>query len=620
MHFKLFLLSFILFLSIGIEAQNKASVGSNYDLKYHYLQFEVDPAVQYINGLVTSYFKATTDNVSQITFDLVDVLSVDSVIYHGQKISSTHADDILSINLPVAIGINTIDSVSVFYQGVPPTGSGFGAFITSSHNGTPIMWTLSEPYGAKEWWPCKQVLTDKSDSIDIVIIHPEGYKAAANGVLVSETLKDGKIHTHWKHRHPITAYLIAFAVTNYATYSDYVPWGNNSIQVLNYVFPESLDYAKASTPATIPIMQLYNQLFITYPYSDEKYGHAQFGWGGGMEHQTMSFMVNFGFDLIAHELAHQWFGDYITCSSWKNIWLNEGFATYCESLTHEHGLSGTNWTSWKKDEISYITQQPGGSLYVADTTSVNNIFNGRLSYAKGGMVLHMLRGEIGDTAFFRGIRSYLNDPKLANAFASTENFQAHMEAESGKDLNYFFQDWVYGQGYPMYTVLWSQGEDNIGYVRISQTTSHSSVSFFELNVPIKFYGEGRDTILIFKNTQNNQEFPWQLDFKVSSIYLDPNADIITKSPVVQSIIQPSSQEKIKLSPNPVKNELFVDMYENTEFKSVVIKNLSGQNVRDLGSTEYKKHFSFDLHNLPGGLYFIILQNDSNHFVKKIIKQ
>ncbi|NJO89138.1 MAG: M1 family metallopeptidase [Chloroflexia bacterium] len=316
---------------------------------------------------------------------------------------------------------------------------------------------------------------DKADSIDLVIIHPTTYKAAGNGKLISENVINGKMHTHWKHRHPITAYLVAFAVTNYSTYSDYVPMDDGDpIEILNYVYPEDLSYAKVNTPATIEIMQLYNRLFITYPYRDEKYGHAQFGWGGGMEHQTMSFMVNFGFGLIAHELAHQWFGDYITCNSWKNIWLNEGFATYCESLTHEFGLSGENWANWKRNEINYITEEPGGSLFVNDTTSENAIFSGRLSYAKGGMVLHMLRGEVGDTAFFRGIRNYLQDEKLANAFASTENLQAHMEGESGKDLDYFFKDWVYGQGYPSYSFYWGQDENGIGTIKITQTQSHSS--------------------------------------------------------------------------------------------------------------------------------------------------
>lgn len=596
------------------------STGSNYDLIYHSLQFEVDPAVYYIKGKVTTYFEMKETGAS-VSFDLADELTVDSVLYHSQKITFSHSGDALTANFPGTISVGQPDSVTIFYQGEPPSSGGFGAFEQDNHNGAPIIWTLSEPYGSKDWWPCKHELYDKADSMDMIIVHPTDYKAAGNGKLISENLVDGKIHTHWKHRHPITAYLVAFAVTNYETYSDYVPMDEGDpIEVLNYVYPEDLAYAQANTPATIEIMQLFNELFITYPYRDEKYGHAQFGWGGGMEHQTMSFMGSFGFDLIAHELAHQWFGDYITCNSWKNIWLNEGFATYCESLTHEHGLSGKNWANWKKEEISYITSQPGGSLFVNDTTSINAIFNGRLSYAKGGMVLHLLRWEVGDTAFFKGVRNYLQDEKLANAFASTENLQEHMEAASGKDLNYFFLDWVYGQGYPIYTFSWGQHEDNNGFLKIEQSQSHNSVDFFELNVPIKFSGEGKDTILVFRNTENNQEYTWQLDFKVDKIYFDPDIWIITKGHNILSIKLPGESEKIILSPNPVVNSLTINTHDSIRFKSVFIHNMSGQKVLDFGQTVYDNRFEFDLSSLKKGFYFIVLESESDKIIKKIVKE
>ncbi|MDF1546834.1 MAG: M1 family aminopeptidase [Bacteroidales bacterium] len=615
----LLLVPFFLITKIEAQESQTKSMGFNYDLKYHSLMIEVDPAKNYIKGAVTTYFKTLEDNTNQLSFDLSSVLTIDSVWYHSQKITYSHANNILNISLANSLNNQVIDSLTIYYQGVPQ-GGGFGAFVKSEHQGTPIIWTLSEPFGAKDWWPCKQSLNDKADSVDIYIVHPQQYKAASNGLLLSETIENDKMVTHWKHRHPITAYLIAFAVTDYAVYSDYVPIGeNDSIEVLNYVYPENLTTAKTQTSATIPIMELYNKLFITYPYKNEKYGHAQFGWGGGMEHQTMSFMVNFGFDLIAHELAHQWFGNYITCAGWKHIWINEGFATYCESLTHESGISGTNWANWKRNEISFITSKTGGAVYVSDTTNEYNIFDGRLSYAKGGMVLHTLRSEIGDSAFFRGIRNYLTDDKLANAFASTENFQAHMETESGKNLDYFFQDWIYGQGYPMYSIFWSQDDDNVGYLRIKQEQSHPSVDFFELKVPIRFAGEGKDTIIVFENTYNNQEFPWQLDFKVSSITFDPEINIITRAPVIQTIKLPDNKNTIILSPNPVRNELFVNTNQNTRFDSVLIFSLSGIKILDFGVTEYKRNFSFDLSNLKSGMYFIILQNDGIRYVKKIIK-
>ncbi len=617
----IFLIAFLsaLKLSYAQDAVKK-STGTNYNITYHYLQFEVDPAIYFIKGRVTTYFKTSVDQVNHIDFDLSTALTVDSVVYHSQKLIFNHSNDLLVINLPYILNINTLDSISIQYHGMPSKSDGFGAFATNTHKGTPIMWTLSEPFGAKDWWPCKQALNDKVDSIDIVIIHPVEYKAASNGVLVSEVIKDGKMYTHWKHRHPIEAYLVAFALTNYAVYSDYVPVGvNDSIQVLNYVYPENLMTAKEQTPSTIPVMQLYNRLFMNYPFADEKYGHAQFGWGGGMEHQTMSFMWSFDINLIAHELSHQWFGDYITCSGWKNIWLNEGFATYCESLCIENGIISDNWNSWKKNEIDLITSEPNGSVYVDDTTSVYRIFDSRLSYTKGGMVLHMLRWEVGDSAFFRGMRAYLHDEKLANAFATTEDFQKHMEQESGMDLNKFFHDWIYGQGFPEYTITWGQDNLNFGIVKIDQKQSDPSVDFFELKIPIRFVGEGKDTVLFFNNTISGQEFPWELDFKVSSIYFDPDVWIVCKPAIIQQLKLASEKETILISPNPVKDILTVRTYHNSVFESVVFYNLSGQKVKEFGKTESSKSFNFDLTDLKVGSYFIVLNEKKNETVMKIVK-
>jgi aminopeptidase N len=611
----------ILSMSLSVLSQSrnlKASSPMSYDLKYHFLQVEVDPAIRYIKGKVVSYFKPTIDGFSSIGFDLSSVLTVDSVLYHNQRLNYSHTDNNLIINLLGTLNAGILDSILVYYQGVP-TSKGFGAFETRMHNSVPIIWTLSEPFGAMEWWPCKQSLNDKADSIDIVIIHPKQYKAASNGVLLSENIVGDKMYTHWKHRHSIAAYLVCFAVTNYVAYSDYVPLDNgDSIEILNYVYPERLDNAKSSTKAAIPIMQFYNKMFITYPFKDEKYGHAQFGWGGGMEHQTMSFMGSFGFDLIAHEMSHQWFGDYITCSGWQNIWLNEGFATYCESLCHEFKLSGYDWKTYKKSEVEYITSSPGGSLFVNDSTSDDVIFDGRLSYAKGGMVLHMLRNEIGDSAFFRAIQKYLTDPVLINNFATTQDLKRHMELESGKNLKYFFDDWVYGEGYPIYTIKWDQYPDNSGYLRFNQTQSNSSVDFFELNVPIKFIGETKDTTLVFANTSDSQEFSWKLDFKVIALVFDPESNLISRSNrVMRNIFE---EKEYKLSPNPVTAYLTVETKTTTQFSTVFITDFSGKKIKSFGKTGYNKEFKFILSDLNPGMYFINLKSDKNIIKEKIVKQ
>ncbi|MFH1320399.1 MAG: M1 family aminopeptidase [Bacteroidota bacterium] len=519
-----------------VEAEQKANSGkltfmpsffaNDYDLKYHRLEWEIDPDINYIKGIITSYFKPKITGFGNIYFDLSLDLTVDSVKYHGSLSTFDHSNnDLLEITLPATIPVGTLDSISIYYQGVPPS-SGFGSFIQTDHDGTPIIWTLSEPYGAKEWWPCKQDLVDKIDSIDVIVTTPQAYRVASNGLLVSENIVGPNKIYHWKHRYPIAAYLIAIAVTNYAYYSNYVSTGSDSLEVLNYVFPEDLASAQSQTPGIIPVIQLFDTLFEEYPFSNEKYGHAQFGWGGGMEHQTMSFMGSFGHELMAHELAHMWFGDKITCGSWQDIWLNEGFGTYLTGLTYEHMFGGIYWEIWKTNQINNITSEPDGSVWVDDTTSVWRIFSGRLSYAKGAMLLHMLRWKLGDTNFFQAIKNYLSDYSLAYGYARTYQLRQHFENTSGQNLTEFINDWFYGEGYPSYQITWSQ-TGNVVNLTVSQTQSHSSVSFFEMPVPIQFKGQSQETILVFDHTYSGQSFLSLVDFTVDSVFFDPYLWIIS---------------------------------------------------------------------------------------------
>lgn len=429
---------------------------ADYDLIYQRMEWEVDPAVSFIRGEITSHFVSQQTNLTEIEFDLHAEMIVDSITQKGQPIGFSRSQNKINVQLNETLSKGQTDSLSVFYQGEPPS-TGFGSFTIDTHNQTPVLWTLSEPYGAMEWWPCKQSLADKIDSIDVIVTTPEPYRTASNGILVSENVIDGKRTMHWKHRYPIATYLVAIAVTNYADYSDFLETENGSeIEILNFVYPENETKAKSETPVTADIMALFNELIGEYPFANEKYGHAQFGWGGGMEHQTMSFMGNFGFELVAHELAHQWFGNYITLGSWQDIWLNEGFATYLSGLAYENMLDGVWWPSWKRLNHDRITSEPGGSVFVEDTTSVSRIFSSRLSYSKGAYLLHMLRWVLGDEPFFNAMRNYFNDPEVTNGFARTNQLIKHFETAGDTIFFEFFNDWFYGEGFPVYSVEFSQ--------------------------------------------------------------------------------------------------------------------------------------------------------------------
>lgn len=592
---------------------------TGYNLVYHRCNWSIDPSEDFISGSVTS-FVVPNDALTELEFNLTTELTVDSVIYHHQSVNfSQLSGDLLQIDPAVTLPASTLDSVTIYYHGKPPN-SGFGSFNKETHGSKPVVFTLSEPYGASDWFPCKNSLVDKVDSMDVFLIVPSGNIGVSNGILISETPSGDNVIYHWKHRYPIATYLICLGVTNYSTYNDYVPFQGDTLLVQNFVFPEDLDDAQNNTPDLIPVMQLFDSLFKVYPFSNEKYGHCQFTWGGGMEHQTITFVSGFDLYLLAHELAHQWFGDNVTCGSWQDIWLNEGFATYCEGLVEEHLNGVGSFKQWRKDEVNYITLMPDGSVFVDDTTDVYRIFDGRLSYAKGGMVLHMLRWVLGDDVFFQGLRNYLQDAQLNYGFAYTANLQAHLENAGGINLTEFFNDWFYGEGYPKYDVTWEQDTANNLYVIIHQTTSDPSVSFFEMPVPIRFSSDTQDTTIVFQHEFSGQEYSVPISFAATSAKVDPDKQLISADNdiAVQVSLQEGMHEAFQLYPNPASDVIRIHFVNGSaEAKTIRVLNSFGQ-------VEMNGKFSTDctlsIENLTKGVYQVLVLDGNREYSGRFVKQ
>lgn len=597
------------------DLQNSADNRS--DILYCRLHWTVDPAIRYIRGEVMTIFEPT-EGISSLEFDFSESLVMDSIRFHGQNLSFTQTGNVLSVHFPEVLPAFLADSLRFFYQGVP-TSTGFGSFETNTHQGAPVLWTLSEPYGAMEWWPCKQALTDKIDSVDIFVTNPAGFRAASNGLLQSETTLNGWTTAHWRHRFPIPAYLLAIAVTNYEVFTLLAPFGADTTQIINYVYPESLADAQIGVGENVEVMQLFNQLFGVYPFHAEKYGHAQFSWGGGMEHQTMSFVGNFGFDLLAHELAHQWFGDKITCGSWEDIWLNEGFATYLTGLCYNF-LRPQYWEIYKADRISKSTLQPDGSVWVDDTTSVARVFSSRLSYAKGAMLLHMLRWKCGDEAFFNGVRNYVNDPALAFGYARTPDLKAHIEAASGLNLDEFFADWFYGQGYPSYEVKWSKNPSNEVKITLLQTTSHPSVSFYEMPVAVKLTNGIQDTILVLNHTSSGQVFNATLGFTPTELVFDPDLWLVSRNNFVLEVSstgEPLPEWSMEIMPNPALEDFNIRLKANENGPATLTLWTTDGKLAKQESVDIilgQNNIPVNVKLLPSGYY--LLRLESKHWVAK----
>jgi len=601
----------------ALQKHSGPYTGRNYDLKFLRLQWLIDPDTLFIRGSVTSYMVISDLLVNQLQFDLTDTLHVDSVIHRREHAEFEHKGGILSVYTGQPVAQGTLDSLTIYYHGTPPHGEGFGSFMKGFHNSVPIIWTLSEPFGAGDWWPCKNDLSDKIDSVDIIVASPSAYRAASNGMLISESIQGNFRICHWKHRYPIATYLIGVAVTNYFSYSDYVPRSGKPLQILNYVYPEDSAFARSQLAQAIPLMQLFEELFTPYPFVAERYGHAQWNKGGGMEHQTMTFLANdFGFELISHELAHSWFGNKITCASWHDIWLNEGFATYCDAISLEH-LGPDWWPLWKSIAISRVTAKPDGSVYVYDTTSVARIFDSRLSYYKGALILHQLRWIMGNSAFYTGIRSYITDPAVAYGYANTSDLKRNLEAACGCDLTGYLDDWLYGEGFPSYKVNYSQEPDGTVQLVINQTQSHPSVDFFEMPVPIKFFGEGKDSMFVFNNTFSGQIFTPKPGFIVDSIQFDPEQWLISaNNSITLGIAADPDIRTISVFPNPARYQITVRTTEEIPAAKAISPDGRILSLKQNGHNT--SGFSFDVSNLSAGMYILRLEFGHSAVNKKLM--
>lgn len=596
----------------------------NYDVTYCELRFAVNPSVLSVSGNVKTTFTALSNNMSTVTFDFykktTSPFTISSVKINNVATTFSHnSTHELVINLPSTLNTGDSATAEIIYSGVPSTLE--GAFSIGTHNSNPVLWTLSEPFGARDWWPCKQDLNDKISSIDVYITAPSTYVSVSNGLEVSQTISGTDKTTHFHHNYPIPAYLVAIAVTNYQIYNQQGGLGTTAspyFPIVNYIYPEEATSSISSLAVTPNIINFFESIVGNYPFRTEKYGHARAGLNGGMEHTTVSFMNSWGRSLIAHEMAHQWFGDKITCGTWKDIWLNEGITEYLAGLDVENYAGLTGFVTWKNGKINSITSATNGAVYLTDAEalSVNRIFSSRLTYNKGSMVTHMLRWKMGDTAFFQALRNYLNDSNLAYGYAITTDFKAHLEAVHGSSLTEFFNDWVYNQGYPTYTITaqnWGAGQAKI---TVNQTQSDPSVLYFEMPLEIRLSGAGGVTHdVVVNHISNGQEFIVSVPFVVTGVTFDPNKHIISKNNVATLANETFDlDQSISIYPNPANDIMHIMTPTTIQLEKVEIYNTLGQLVGQ------KKDHDFSISELASGMHLLKITTSEGVIHKNFIKK
>ncbi len=603
-------------------------IGSNaspwFDIKYYRLELNVLTQSNYLQGKVTIAGVCKSINTNSLALDLIDRMKIDSILLAGRIVSFIQHSSWFEIMLDRSYVNGEIISVEIFYQGLPiPTG--FGSFIFDTHNGIPWVYSLSQPYGAKDWWPCKDDPSDKADSADIIVTCDSAFKVGSQGILKSViNNNDGTITYHWSERYPIASYLISIAVTNYMQFSNWFKHSDtDSMEVLNYVLPESYNDAITKLPVTIDALKIFSEMFGLYPFIKEKYGHAQFGRGGAMEHQTMTSTTSFGEDLIAHELAHQWFGNMITCRTWADLWLNEGFAQYSVALYRERKYGIESYWQYMNDQLEQAALAKG-IIGVPDMSSARNLFDTRRIYAKGASILHMLRHVLGDSVFFKCMYEYANHPSLKYSTAVTGDFQSVCESVSGKNLQYFFQQWIYGEDYPAYKYSWkweTNDAKKLIIIDIEQTTKNNNPSFFTMPIDIKIISANKDTIVKIFNNAQRQKFIIEFTEKPYSILLDPEKWIL-KYAYLENDSLPLAFQLEQNYPNPFNDGTTITYkLPKREEVALIIFDLLGREVETLVNSRQSAGF-YDVQWIPkknaSGVYFYRLIAGNISIQKKML--
>tara|TARA_B100001971_G_C18255534_1_gene581765 strand:- start:2416 stop:3624 length:1209 start_codon:yes stop_codon:yes gene_type:complete len=398
----------------------------------------------------------------------------------------------------------------------------------------------------------------------------------------------------------------------------------DSLLIQNYIYnnPENLAMKKEDLDNTAEIMELYCDLFTLYPFHKEKYGHCETQLGGGMEHQTMSTMGNFSFHLVAHELGHMWFGDNVTCATWSDIWINEGFATYSDCLAHEFILGKEAGKMFIQYAQNHAMSVSNGSIYIpVDEIYPGNewrIFSGRLSYDKGASIIHMLRHEIqNDELFFDVLKTF--QINFGGGTATGENFKETAEEITGIDFDQFFDQWYYGQGYPIYNFKYWTDDQHIFYLSSSQSTSSMHTTLYDMLLDFRLhFADGSDTLVQFRQTDNLNVFSMECDQKVTFVEADPEQWTLEEVANISSIGElEMNLPNFIIGPNPVVDKLHV-YFLNTDSisRKIRIINLAGQQIF-LGETT-DNIFKFNTANLGSGVYFVSVSHGKKTITKKFI--
>ena len=601
---------------------------NDYDVKFYFIDIEVSPTSVDVAGNVSIHAEVVSVTLDTLVLEFTDGMFVDSAFIDGTKVTHLHSNDHIYMTTPESLNQGEAFVVQVYYHGTPPSG-GFFSGVTTKYSETwdkHVTWTLSEPYAARDWFPVKQVLPDKADSCWVFLTTGEEYMAGSQGLLTAVApMPDNKLRYEWKSRYPIAYYLISFAVSDYLEYNIYAhpeEMSGDSILIQNFLYddPNIINQYGDNIDVTADFIELFSDLYVLYPFHEEKYGHCLTELGGGMEHQTMTTIGGFGYDLVSHELGHMWFGDNVTCATWSDIWINEGFARYSEYLARQflQGQGSANtWMSEKHGSV--IEDGTEGSVYVPeeDLDNIGRIFSTILTYNKGGSIVHMIRFELDNDSLFFAIMDEFQH-RFADSTATGDDFKMVVEELSNKDFDYFFDQWYYGEGYPIYNIVWNQTPEGLN-MNITQETSAPSVTpFFEMSMEYRILTSAGDTIVRLYHDSNFEQFTIPVEGEVITIFLDPNIWTLEElGNISVGIEETTNPVFFTFGPNPATESIKLFMANTTDEVNIGILDITGKMMKEVrGSGET---ITVNTSDLPRGSYLIRINDGEASFTRRMVK-
>jgi aminopeptidase N len=524
------------------------------DVLHNAIDIEIFPSTSVITGSNTFTIRSRVDGLTEFTFRLRGNFTVTSALINGStsvSVTTPPADNSSYgrvVTLDRAYNTDETFTLMIAYTGTAVS-RGFGSIDFTTQNGTALVESLSEPYYAGTWWPCKDGdvsapgdNTDKA-TFDISVTAPNTLRTVANGLLVSTTDLPGNRRTyHWATGYPTATYLAFFATTNYTTwtqtYSYPLPGGSTGSMPVEFsVYPANdTPTNRAAWERCVVMLDTYRTIYGLYPFVNEKYGIYEFNFGGGMEHQTYTGQGTFSEGVTSHELGHQWWGDNVTCATWHDIWLNEGFATYTEALWLERQPGSSGLPALFSAMAARRPSAVDDSVYVYDTTNVNRIFSSTFSYRKAGWVLHQLRHVVGDQTFFAILAAYR--ATYQGGGSTSAQFADVASQVAGRDLSWFFNEWIFGIGAPAYAYGFQPATVNgHNYLRLRvRQTQSASFGTFTMPIDIRVVTPAGDRGFTIQSDALSEHFVLPLDAPASSIAFDEFNWILDTAKVQEAFV------------------------------------------------------------------------------------